>query len=74
MKKTSTEKKVSFLGKISYIFDRKQKIQLVILGVLIFIGGILETLGVGAMIPVVTALLDPEQLQNFTIKQILVRS
>lgn len=65
MKKTSTEKKVSFLGKISYIFDRKQKIQLVILGVLIFIGGILETLGVGAMIPVVTALLDPEQLQNY---------
>ncbi len=65
MKKLSAEKKVSFLGKISYIFDRKQKIQLVILGVLIFIGGILETLGVGAMIPVVTALLDPGQLQEY---------
>lgn len=65
MKKSSEEKKVSFLGKIGYIFDRKQKMQLGILGVMIFIGGILETLGVGAMIPVVTALLDPDQLQEY---------
>lgn len=65
MKKSSEEKKVSFLRKIGYIFDRKQKMQLGILGVMIFIGGILETLGVGAMIPVVTALLDPDQLQEY---------
>ncbi len=65
MKKGSEEKKVSFLGKIGYIFDRKQKIQLGILSIMIFIGGILETLGVGAMIPVVTALLDPSQLQKY---------
>ena len=50
------------LKKISYIFDRKQKVQLGILGVMIFVGGLLETLGVGAMIPVVTALLTPETL------------
>ena len=65
MKKDSKEKKVSFLGKIGYIFDRKQKIQLGILGIMIFIGGILETLGVGAMIPVVTALLTPDELQGY---------
>ena len=56
------------LRKIGYIFDRKQKIQLGILGVMIFVGGLLETLGVGAMIPVVTALLTPETLQEYVDK------
>lgn len=58
-------KKTSLFTKIRYIFDRKQKIQLVILGIMIFIGGLLETLGVGAMIPVVDALLMPEKLQGY---------
>lgn len=65
MKKNNDSKKVSLLGKINYIFDKKQKFQLVILGVMIFIGGILETLGVSAMIPVVTALLTPDELQRY---------
>lgn len=65
MKKNNDSKKVSLLGKINYIFDKKQKFQLVILGVMIFIGGILETLGVSAMIPVVTALLTPDELQGY---------
>lgn len=56
------------LKKIGYIFDRKQKVQLGILGVMIFVGGLLETLGVGAMIPVVTALLTPETLQEYVDK------
>lgn len=58
----------SMIKKIAYIFDRKQKIQLVILGVLIFIGGLLETLGVGAMMPVVTALITPEILIKYIEK------
>ncbi|MBO5057674.1 MAG: ABC transporter ATP-binding protein [Lachnospiraceae bacterium] len=61
-------KKVTLFGKIRYIFDRKQKIQLVILGVMIFIGGFLETLGVGAMIPVVQALLAPDELWEYVEK------
>lgn len=65
MRKNSDSKRVSLLGKINYIFDKKQKFQLVILGVMIFIGGILETLGVSAMIPVVTALLTPDELQGY---------
>ena len=59
------EKKITLFTKIRYIFDRKQKIQLVGLGVMIFIGGLLETLGVGAMIPVVQALLAPDKLQDY---------
>ena len=61
-------KQTGLLGKLNYIFDRKQKIQLGILGIMIFIGGLLETLGVGAMIPVVTALLTPETLQEYVDK------
>lgn len=61
-------KQTGLLGKLNYIFDRKQKIQLGILGVMIFVGGLLETLGVGAMIPVVTALLTPETLKEYVEK------
>lgn len=61
-------KKVTLLGKVRSIFDRKQKWQLVGLGVMIFIGGLLETLGVSAMIPVVQALLAPEELVAYVQK------
>ena len=57
--------KTNLFGKINYIFDKKQKLQLRLLGVMIFIGGLLETLGVGGMIPVVNALLMPDKLQEF---------
>ena len=59
------DKKITLFSKIRYIFDRKQKIQLAGLGVMIFIGGLLETLGVGAMIPVVQALLAPDNLLEY---------
>lgn len=65
MKENNNTKKISLFKKISYIFDKKQKIQLGILGVMIFFGGVLETLGVSAMIPVITALLTPDELQGY---------
>lgn len=52
------------LQKINYILDKKQKMMFALLGVMIFIGGLLETLGVGTMIPVVTVLLEPGKLQD----------
>lgn len=58
-------KSIGLFGKINYIFDRKQKNQLIFLGILIFFGGLLETLGVGGMIPVVTALLTPDELLGY---------
>lgn len=66
--KRSFMEKISLFGKIRSIFDRKQKFQLLMLGIMIFIGGILETLGVGAMMPVVTALLTPDKLQEYVDK------
>ena len=58
-------KKITLLGKVRAIFDRKQKWQLVGLGIMIFVGGLLETLGVSAMIPVVQALLAPDELMGY---------
>lgn len=61
-------KKITLLSKINYILDKKQKTQLFGLGIMIFIGGILETLGVSAMIPVVTAILSPDTLASYIKK------
>lgn len=64
--------KVSMLQKISYLFDRKQKLQFVGLGVLILIGGILETLGVSMMVPVVQGIMEPEALmQNEIVQKVM---
>ncbi len=57
-------KKVSLFTKLNYIFDRKQKGQLVILAVLILIGGVFETLGVSMMLPVVSVIINPEALHK----------
>ena len=68
MSKDKTAKKPSLLKKISYIFDRKQKRKFIGLAILIFVGGLLETLGVSAMIPVVTAILSPETMMEYIKK------
>ncbi len=61
-------KKVSLLAKINYIFDKKQKGQLVILAVLILIGAVFETLGVSMIIPVVSVILSPADLNRKVAK------
>ncbi|MBQ7657394.1 MAG: ABC transporter ATP-binding protein [Butyrivibrio sp.] len=61
-------KKVSLLTKINYIFDKKQKGQLVILAVLILIGAVFETLGVSMIIPVVSVILSPADLNRKVAK------
>lgn len=58
------EKKVTLLQKVSYLFDRKQKRQIAGLALLILIGGLLETVGVSMLLPVVQAIMDPEQLME----------
>ena len=74
----SNTKKVSLLAKINYIFDKKQKGQLIILAVLILIGGVVETLGVSMMIPVISVILIPEslhrQIEKYDILQNIVNA
>lgn len=50
---------MDIIKKLRYILDRKQKIHICFLGMMIFIGGILETLSVSAMLPVVWVIIDP---------------
>lgn len=61
-KQKQTTENVNMLQKISYMFDKKQKIQIAGLAVLILIGGVLETLGVSMMIPVFNVIMDLEAL------------
>ncbi|MCM1266978.1 MAG: ABC transporter ATP-binding protein/permease [Bacteroidales bacterium] len=58
------EKKPTLLQKIAYLFDRRQLWQLAGLAVLILIGGVLETLGVSMMLPVVDAVMAPEEFME----------
>ena len=50
--------------KLNYILDKKKKINIVVLAVMIFIGGILETLSISAMLPVVWVIIDAESVQQ----------
>lgn len=66
------KKKITMFQKIGYLFDRKQKMQFIGLGILILIGGLLETLGVSMMVPVVQGIMEPEALaQNEIIGKAL---
>ena len=65
---------MDLLKKINYIFDRKQKGQLVLLAVLILIGGVVETLGVSMMIPVISVILKPESLHRQIDKYPVLKS
>lgn len=59
------KEKTTLIHKVGYLFDTRQKHQLIGLGVLILIGGLLETLGVGMILPVMEAIMDPETfMQN----------
>ncbi|MBP3784177.1 MAG: ABC transporter ATP-binding protein [Butyrivibrio sp.] len=65
---------MDLLKKINYIFDRKQRGQLVLLAVLILIGGVVETLGVSMMIPVISVILKPESLHRQIDKYPVLKS
>lgn len=64
--KKQDQAQVGLLQKIAYLFDRRQLWQLAGLAVLILIGGTLETLGVSMMLPVVDAVMAPDQFMEKT--------
>ena len=47
------------LKKIGYVLDKKQKMQLVFLLIIIFIGAFVELLGVSLILPIVNIVMDP---------------
>lgn len=64
---------MDIIKKLRYILDRKQKIHICFLGVMIFIGGILETLSVSAILPVVWVMIDPVQAQDNKYMKIVMQ-
>ncbi|WP_026491742.1 MULTISPECIES: ABC transporter ATP-binding protein [unclassified Butyrivibrio] len=62
--KENKAESLNLLSKINYIFDKKQKRMLVILGIMIVIGGLFETLGVGMLAPVVGVITDPDAVRG----------
>ncbi len=58
--------------KLRYIFNRKQKKQIVVLAILIVIGGILEMLGVSALLPLISMIVDIETLAEKEVFQMVM--
>lgn len=52
---------MDMIKKLRYILDRKQKLNICFLAVLIFIGGLLETISVSALFPVAMMIVDPQK-------------
>lgn len=52
------------LKKINYVLDKKQKIHLILLLIIIFIGAFVELLGVSAILPVVNVATSPETIDQ----------
>ncbi|MBO4912772.1 MAG: ABC transporter ATP-binding protein [Butyrivibrio sp.] len=65
-------------SKLNYIFDRKQKGQLVVLAVLILFGGVFEIFSISMMIPVMAGIINQDKLQSAIkdndVLQIIVNS
>lgn len=61
------------LKKLAYIFDKKEKRMIILLAVMIFIGGILETFSISALFPVVAVILDAESIMQNRYVEILLK-
>lgn len=54
----------AMLKKINYVLSRKQKINLVILLIIIFIGAFVELLGVSAIMPLIEVATEPQSMRE----------
>ena len=52
------------IKKIGYVLDKKQKVQLILLLIIILIGALMELLGVSAILPVINVALDPSVIET----------
>ena len=68
---------VPLFTKLNYIFDGRQKRQFLVLGIMILIGGLFETVGVSMLMPIVTTILDPadviEKINNYPVLPSLLK-
>lgn len=52
------------IKKFQQILNKKQKIRVIVIGIMMVIGAVLETLGVGLVLPLVTAIMDTNIIEN----------
>lgn len=71
-KNTKQDKGPNLLQKIGFLFDKKEKKQIIGLGFLILISGVLETIGVSMMVPVVEVIMDPNMVMNNAKVQMVI--
>ena len=55
---------MKLIKKLTFLFSRRQKIKIMVLTFLIFIGALLETIGVSAIIPIVQQMTSSEGINN----------
>ena len=55
---------MEMIKKINYVLNRKQKITLLIVAVLVLIGAFLELLGVSAIMPLIDVVSDPNKIHT----------
>ena len=63
---------MDMIRKMRYILDRRQKMQICYLGMLIFVGGLLETVSVSGLLPVVWVIIDPAKAQENKYVRVLM--
>lgn len=61
------------LKKLRILMDKKQKKQMALLVVMMFVGALLETTSITLIIPVVTAVLQPDILDKYEMVQVICR-
>ena len=52
------------ISKIWFLFDRNEKVQLVLIFIAILIGSFIEAIGIGAVVPFIGILVKPEYIYN----------
>lgn len=55
---------IRIIRKFAQILDRKQKVRTVIIGIMMIIGAFLETLGVGLILPLISAITTPNIIEE----------
>ncbi len=65
---------INMLRKIGYVLDHGQKVRLLILMLVIIGGSVLETLGVSAILPLVSVITDPEKLDDPSTKYYAIKN
>lgn len=55
---------IQIVSKFARILNKKQKVRVIIIGIMMVIGAFLETLGVGLILPLVTAITTPDIIET----------